>query len=151
MCPACSASHDGGSGRGRQSQDFHIKKPVLLLLWSIFLLQSKTRKTILTELHGKFCRPSALLSSAFGKVELRTLIIKSRDQQRWGRDHLLQEILVECGSSSSLFLPCHLPHLSQGLKLRSSRWHVWIDFDHLEIVCCLLSPCSKWRFVATLG
>lgn len=143
MCPTCSASHEGDSGRGWQTQDFHIKKPILLLLWCTFLLESKTRKTVLTELHGKFCRPSALLSSAFGRVELRTLIINSRDQKGWERGHLLQETLGECGSSSSLFLQCHLPHLSQGSKLRSSRWHVWMDFDHLEIVCYLPAPCSK--------
>lgn len=134
MCPTCSASHGGGSDRGGQTQDFHIKKPVLLLLWCIFLLQSKRRKTIVTELHGKFCRPSALLSSAFGRVELTALIIKPRDLKRWGRDYLLQEILVECGSSFSLCVQCHLPHLSQGSKLRSSRWHVWMK---------MLSPCSK--------
>lgn len=124
---------------------FSIKRfpHVLLLLWCIFLLQSKTRTTILTELHGKFCRPSALLSLAFGRVELRALIVKSRDLKRWGRNHFLQEILVECGSSSSLFLQRHLPHLSQGSKLRSSRWHVGVDFDHLDIICYLLSPCSK--------
>lgn len=80
---------------------------------------------------------------AFGRVELRTLILKPRDQKRWGRNHLLQEIPVECKSSSSLFLQCHLSHLSQGSKFRSSGWHVGMDFDHLEIVCYLLSPCSK--------
>lgn len=47
-----------------------------------FLLQSKPRKTILTEIHRKFCRPSALLSLAFGRVELRALIIKPRDLKR---------------------------------------------------------------------
>lgn len=65
----------------KPTQDFHIKKPE-------FLLQSNTRKIILTELRRKFCMPAALLSSAFGymkafcRVELRTLIIKSRDQKR---------------------------------------------------------------------
>ncbi|KAJ7411212.1 hypothetical protein WISP_103763 [Willisornis vidua] len=38
----------------------------------------------------------------FCRVELRTLIIKSRDQKR------------ECGNSSSLALRCHLPLLYQG-------------------------------------
>lgn len=152
MCPTCSASHEGGSGRGGQTQNFHIKKPVLLLLWYIFLLQSKTRKTILTELHGKFCRPSALVSSAFGRAELRTLIIKSRHQKRWGRDHLLQEILVECGSSSSLFLQCHLPHLSQGSKLGPSRWHVGMDGLWSSGNGLLFAiPSFQASFVATLG
>lgn len=92
---------------------------------------------------------SALISSAFGymkascRAELRTLIIKSRDQKRWGRDHLLQLIFGKCESSSSLVLQCRLSHFYQISKLRSSRWHVWIDFEHLEIVCYLQSPPSK--------
>lgn len=142
MCPTCSASHEGGSGRRGQTQDFHIKKPVLLLLWCIFLLQSKTRNTS-HRASWEILQALCLGLLAFGRVELRTLILKPREQKRWGRNHLLQEIPVECKSSSSLFLQCHLSHLSQGSKFRSSGWHVGMDFDHLEIVCYLLSPCSK--------
>lgn len=105
MCPTCSASHEGGSGREGQTQYFHIKKPVLLLLWCIFLLQSKPRNNVLTELHGKFCRPSALVSSAFGRAELRALIIIP--DTRRGEGGTIFSIFCK---KSSWSVKAHLPY-----------------------------------------
>ena len=124
----------------RQTQDFHIKKPVLCCS-DVFSFHKAIQEGLFPQSSwGNFACP---LSCSLQLLAIWKLSAEHSWGHRWGTDHPSQETLGKCGSSSFLVLQCQMLHLYQASKLRSSRWHVWIDFEHLEIVCYLQSPPSK--------
>lgn len=114
MCVLLAQHHMRRALAEGHTQHFHGEKPVLLLLWCIFLLQSNTRETIPTELVGNSACPLPRCL----QLRLQESVLQSRAE---AADHKVQRPEAvregpsftrnpwECGSSSSLVLQCHLP------------------------------------------